>query len=48
MLDERKNSNIEEDDEQIQTIRKPDMSRSKKFNTKSSKQKLLKIKGLFM
>jgi len=42
MLDERNDSNVEEDDELVQTTRKPGIGRSKKVNTKSSKAKTSK------
>lgn len=45
MLDERKDSNIEENDESIQITIKLNKSRSKKVILNRSKQKPLKVKG---
>ena len=42
MLDERKDSNTQENDESIQITRKPSRDRPKKVNTKSSKANISK------
>jgi len=47
MLDEKKNYNNVDDDEPIQTIRKPIRGRPNKFKLNLTKQKLIKIKVIF-